>query len=67
MVGQLDLKAGLEHLADQGRQQPAIARELNALAAGPLDQLSRPRPHRRLVTHQTPRYATAAQARPTSK
>src|ERR687897_39436 len=38
MVGHLHLEAGLEHLAHQRRQQPVVASQLDALAAGPLDE-----------------------------
>ena len=52
MVGHLDLQAGLEHLAHQRGQQAVVAGQLDTLAAGPLDQLGRPVPHRRLVAHR---------------
>ena len=59
MIGHLDLETGLEHLAHQRRQQPVVAGQLDTLGTGPLDQLGRPVPHRRLVTHQ--RNATRTQ------
>jgi len=51
MIGHLDLETTLEHLAHQRRQQPVLAGQFDALATGPVDQLGRPIPHRRLVTH----------------
>ncbi len=44
MISHLDLQPGLEHLPHQTRQQPLIARELNALAARPLNQHLSPLP-----------------------
>ena len=56
MVGHLDLQTGLQHLAHQPGQQPVVAGQLDTFGAGPGDQLGRPVPHRRLITHQ--RHAT---------
>ena len=39
MIGHLDLQPGLQHLAHQRRQQPVVAGQLDALGAGPVDQL----------------------------
>jgi hypothetical protein len=52
MLGELDLQAGLQHLADQRRQQPVLAGQLHPLTAGSSDQLISPVPHGRLITHQ---------------
>jgi hypothetical protein len=45
MVGHLDLETPLEHLAHQSRQQPVVARQLDALGSSPVDDLGGPVPH----------------------
>jgi hypothetical protein len=52
MVGHLHLQPGLQHLPHQRGQQPVVAGQLHPLTAGPGDELGRPIPHRRLITHQ---------------
>src|SRR4029450_8603637 len=52
MVGHLDLEPGLEDLAHQSRQQPVVAGQFDTLGTSPVNELGRPLPHRRLVTHE---------------
>ena len=40
MIGHLDLQARLEHLADQARQQTALAGQPHTLGAGPATKSS---------------------------
>jgi hypothetical protein len=51
MVSHLDLKAGLQHLAYQPCEQPALAGQRDPLVAGPVDQFGRPVPQLPRIRH----------------